>query len=167
MADRASGRECGVGQADAGGDCSGRANLLREQATALQVRYRQLVLRDGRIQPVAAIADIGDVQQEVLNLMLEIDAPVVDARGLGEIRSEEVDILKVRQGRVEEWRGLVARTQRNASIPVQDLVDAVALDLVRVGEALAAAAATVAEGLVEDTPAATEDRLRRQLIGKA
>ena len=91
----------------------------------IQVRGIDLIQIDRGIQPVAAIAYIGNVDQEFGDFALNVEAPVIDARRFAERGSKVVHRVAVAITRAQERRRLVTGRFRNAVVPLKRRTDAV------------------------------------------
>ena len=98
---------------------------LPQQRSQEQVRRIHLVQVDRGIQAVPAIAGVIHFDEELRNLALKVDAPVVDARRFAERGSHVIHRQPVADARAQERRRLVAGRFGNAAVPLERRIEAV------------------------------------------
>src|SRR5262249_2342573 len=115
--------------------------------------------------PVSAIPDVRRFEEKVLHLMLDGEAPVVNARRLAIVRTHTSDVVEIVEARIKDRGRLEAGRRLNTTIvPVEGRIQSIGKLGEAAVDAVCAAAATVAQRLVVNAEAAAEDRLAHQPV---
>ena len=121
--------ESRIGRAESGGDDRWRSDTLTEQGSQVKIFGIDLVQVDGRIQAVSAIPLIIDVNQELGDLALDVDAVCENAGCFAERGAHVIDGQAVADRRADVGGRLVADRPGNPAIPLERRADSIRRDL--------------------------------------
>ena len=140
-------------------------NHLRVVDTPLQQRSqgqpagRELIQQCRRVQSFSAVADIGDVEYELGNFLLDTDAPAMHTRSTAKVFGEHISVGQEKWSLIENRRRPESRGRRDSCVPVECSVKPIGIQYDRVRKTSATTATTIAESLVDKAVTAADDSL--------
>ena len=96
---------------------AGLVDTLLQQRALREARDRELIQQDRGIEHAATSAVIGNIEEELPDLMLNVETPGVNARRFPEVVREHIDIIEVADGRIDQRRRPEARRRSEPFIP--------------------------------------------------